>query len=630
MIKPRILVIDDQYGDSRSADGATREMQEFLVRSVDPGGRCEFVFCSGQDNGRNSLRKITDVVDGGWPPRHGGASWSLVLLDVAFTQSPATPQDRRWGFTVLGALREPCREGLPVVMLTQESDARSEANWQQADGFMRKPSAESTDTAGAFKRSLYSVGLFPDLREGSPLAGRSLAHLRVLQQARQFASAPLGSGRILYGETGTGKTELARFIHDEMRVLAGRTGPFVSWSAVGSEEGIAKSALFGVWKGGHSEAETSQAGEIEKADGGTFFLDEVASLPHGLQALFIESRRRRDGDLRRLISRMGTFPSDRSDQGEANRSVIPGSRYLTEDRKIAVDVVMLTASNVNLHDEEVADRHAFRRDLLNDLGTPVFIPGLNERREDIGEIFEQIVRRICRDSGIETMSVHPDVHRLLADRDWSKSNIVGLRRIAEHAIGTARDFAEILIRHLPVDRGLPRWAGDGRASDAPAGEPPSTLPQREARPAPSLSELADFSARALVPSEPAALRGILPKLQEAHARLLLRVFGAALRATADRSAETTSLRAVCLLLDKESLRAGTSSSPETSMAHDVLLRILCQGDLEFAGLKAAQCSLLSDDPEVKKRVDQALSVRRRPVSTPARKKPKDEAGPDRP
>src|SRR5574337_333343 len=390
MIRPRILVVDDDYGDSgKELD----EVQSDLVNKFDSSGRCEWCFCSGQADGKNALPKVLEAVEQGWPPGPGRDWWALILLDIAFYQSPEGRNDDKWGFEVLAALRERWSD-LPVVMLTTEEEAkRREANWAHADGFLPKPSEESPGSDETFLRSLYRFGLFPDLRERGRLAGSSLVWLKVLQEARRFACSPLGSGRILYGETGTGKTEMARFIHDTMAEVADRTGDFKTWSAVGVEEGIMKNALFGHWKGGHSEAKTHEPGEIEKAHGGTFFLDEVGSLPVSAQALFLEARRR-DAQLRRRISRMGTFPTSKREQEEAGRSVVAGAEVL-DDHRIAVDVVMLTASNVNLHVEEVAETVGFRRDLLNDLGAPIFIPGLSERREDIPDIFEQIVGQIA-------------------------------------------------------------------------------------------------------------------------------------------------------------------------------------------------------------------------------------------
>lgn len=598
--KPRVLVIDDDYGDSPS-------LQADFARMVDPNGRCEFTFCSGQEGGRNVLSSVMAAVEARWPPAPPceGDCWSLVLLDVNFTQTPPDREDSRWGFIVLQGLRDRWAD-LPIVMLTSEDIAKkTQANWGQADGFLPKPSADDTGSERAFLTRLYSFGLFPDLRPGTRLAGGSLAFLKVLQEARRFACDPLGSGRILYGETGTGKTELARFIHDEMSSLVGRTGGFYSWSAAGSNEDITKAALFGHWRGAFTDADSPEPGQIEKAHDGTFFLDEVSSLGSGAQALFIESRRR-DARLRRLISRMGKFPTDPKHIPRAKQSVVEGAE-LQPDHRIAVDVVMLTASNLNLHNEEVADTLGFRGDLLNDLGAPICLPGLNDRREDIPAIFLQIVQQIVSHLGRSERQVDERVLSELQARDWTKRNVVALRQIAEHAVIAARDFDEILLRHLPPPVELPDWAGSRPPERGVAVATRAISEHATAQAIPrTVGDVSKLIESFDVPSDPRMLDGALPVLEDAYARLVLKLFGAALRATRDRRGETSSLRAVCKLLGVTDLR----STPQSYAAYDVVLRMLGLCDVRFEGLPAERCELLSEEDEVVERVQQAIQQRR--------------------
>jgi hypothetical protein len=109
-----------------------------------------------------------------------------------------------------------------------------------------------------------------------------------------------------------------------------------------------------------------------------------------------------------------------------------------------------------------------------------------------------------------------------------------------------------------------------------------------------------------VPSDQRLLEGGLPVLQSAYAKLVLRLFGAALRATRDRRGDTSSLRAVCRLLDVTELRG----TPQSYAAYDVVLRMLNLCDTRFEGLPAERCDLLSDEAEVAERVRQAVQQRR--------------------
>src|SRR6266508_6505076 len=162
-------------------------------------------------------------------------------------------------------------------MLTthQAQEKRRRANRGRADGYLLK----NTLDRETFQDALERHGYLEDSRPiGDRLVGRSFALLAVLREARRYALQygmnPNTGSRIIYGETGSGKTELARYIHGFSR----RTGHYVKWTAEEQNEGMAKDALFGHWKGAHSEAKTSAPGEIEKAHRGTFFVDEISNM----------------------------------------------------------------------------------------------------------------------------------------------------------------------------------------------------------------------------------------------------------------------------------------------------------------------------------------------------------------
>jgi DNA-binding NtrC family response regulator len=97
---------------------------------------------------------------------------------------------------------------------------------------------------------------------------------------------------LLEGETGTGKSHLARAIHS----LSGRRGDFVAVNVQSFPAGLVESELFGHRRGSFTGALTDRAGAITQANGGTLFLDEVDSLPRELQTkllLFLDDQRYR-------------------------------------------------------------------------------------------------------------------------------------------------------------------------------------------------------------------------------------------------------------------------------------------------------------------------------------------------
>ena len=477
MERHRILVIDDQIGQNDSPE------QKSFLRAIgyyNPSGGTnpvdnypyEFEFHTGQ----GSVEAVKDAVRLCWPDNRGNR-WALVLLDVSFGEKPEL------GFTLLKSLRfDSTLKDLPIVMLTSEDLVKNEtANRLSADGFFPKATGDGIPlwSREGLDERILKCGLIPDDRTDvqlqatgtKRLLGTSVAMLTALREARKYALNPVGS-RILSGESGTGKTQLAGYIHWYSR----RTGQYVHWYADPSNSELMKGELFGRWKYAYTGAGPPGAGKIEEAHCGTFFLDEVANLPSETQAAFLQFRQT-DEKGQRILSRMGNFPTSRGDIAEAEASM-NGSRRA--DHRIGVDVLLLTGTNVNLEDPKIRKEIHFRDDLYYDLGSPLWCPELNKRREDIALLFDALVRQFWLQTGREEkdIAIDGDVLALLKDpdRDWSQGNIRYLEQIAQYGVQQlGKGFTKITINNLPENIRGNRTRLKGPFAVRP--EPLSNLPR---------------------------------------------------------------------------------------------------------------------------------------------------------
>lgn len=455
----KILVIDDEIGTPDSPERTA------FLRAVgfypSTGGKKQvegypytFDFHTGQSEaGGNSVEAVKDAVLRSWPSPDG-KRWALVLLDVRFGR------DEKFGFTLLRALREDLRfdQDLPVVMLTSEGKGKKdEASKLDATGFFPKADENGKPlwNEEGLRQRVLKFGLIPDDRAESQLAatntirllGRSLPLLKVLREARKYA-LDLRGNRILYGQTGTGKTELAGYIH----CYTGRSGRYVHWFADPANKELMKAELFGWWKKAFHGADSSQAGKIEEAHAGTFFLDEVANLPGDIQMALLQFRKQ-DAEGQRILSRMGKFPRGKQDEQEARQSIVPADGLLA-DHRIKMDVLLLTGTNERLEDSAIREKKGFRDDLHRALGTPLECPKLNDRCEDIPELFQAFVQRALKkpNSPAQPFEIEPAVFDLLRERDWSlRGNVADLERIAQYAAQQLGDFDVIRIPSLPPD-----------------------------------------------------------------------------------------------------------------------------------------------------------------------------------
>ena len=191
------------------------------------------------------------------------------------------------------------------------------------------------------------------------MLGRSKGLLAVLDQATRAART--SSTVLIQGETGTGKELLARGIHS---LSTRREKPFVTINCGAIPKDLLESELFGHVKGAFTGALLDRKGQIEAADGGTVFLDEIGEMSLELQVKLL--RFMQHAEIRRLGGGSST----------------------------KVDVRVLAATHRDL--VRMTQEGIFREDLYYRLNViPLKLPSLRERREDIPELVRFFLERSC-------------------------------------------------------------------------------------------------------------------------------------------------------------------------------------------------------------------------------------------
>ncbi len=219
---------------------------------------------------------------------------------------------------------------------------------------------------------------------------------------------------LLTGETGTGKEVFARAIHENS---PDHSSNFVVVDCASLPENLLESALFGHVKGAFTGADRSATGLIKRADQGTLFLDEVGELPLHMQKAFL-----------RVLQEHSFRPVG------ANKEETSHFR-------------LLAATNRDL--EAMVEDGSFRKDLYYRLkGLSLHLPPLRERQEDLEELVQFYLRRLCTRYGVESKMVSPDFYASLAEHGWP-GNIRELFQIIEHVFAGCIEASTIFSIHLP-------------------------------------------------------------------------------------------------------------------------------------------------------------------------------------
>jgi two-component system NtrC family response regulator len=243
------------------------------------------------------------------------------------------------------------------------------------------------------------------------MLGRSKCLLAVLDQATRAART--SSTVLIQGETGTGKELLARGIH---ALSARRAKPFVTINCGAIPKDLLESELFGHVKGAFTGALMDRKGQIETADGGTVFLDEIGEMSLELQVKLL--RFMQNAEIRRL-----------------------GGGFSTK-----VDVRVLAATHRDL--ARMMPEGMFREDLYYRLNViPLKLPSLRERREDIPELVRFFLQHSCSKHTRRSLRLGEGVlDRFLAYR-WP-GNVRELENVVERLVVLASS-SDVGVADLP-------------------------------------------------------------------------------------------------------------------------------------------------------------------------------------
>lgn len=208
------------------------------------------------------------------------------------------------------------------------------------------------------------------------------------------------SSILITGETGTGKSLLARYIHSQSTV---GKGPFIEINCATIPESLFESELFGYDEGAFTGAsKKGKPGYFELADQGTLFLDEIADLPIHLQPKLLKVLQ--DG----IIQRVGGTTSKR------------------------VDVRIIAATNQSF--EYLISEKRFRDDLFYRLNViPITIPPLKERKEDFHLFLKMIIKKMQERTGKMIKEFSDDFLANLMDYDWP-GNLRELENVIEYSM----------------------------------------------------------------------------------------------------------------------------------------------------------------------------------------------------
>lgn len=248
----------------------------------------------------------------------------------------------------------------------------------------------------------------------------------LVEQVRMVA--PQDTIVLLGGETGTGKTRMARLIHE----LSNRRGqPFLVVQCAALAANLMESEMFGHVRGAYTGADRDRSGKFAEAGRGTLLLDDIDSLPLALQAKLLRAIDER------VFEPVGS------------------------NKSIPVQARLIAASNRALDQEVEAGR--FRADLYYRLNVIAFyLPPLRERASTVPQLARGFLEEFAARNGRPVHAISPEAMSALESYTWP-GNIRELRNVMERAV-TLCPGSEIQLSDLPDGVRAAAWSAPSFAA----------------------------------------------------------------------------------------------------------------------------------------------------------------------
>jgi two-component system nitrogen regulation response regulator NtrX len=386
MKRVRILVVDDEPGIRQSLCGVLED-EGYQAEAVDSGEAC-----------LDALAR---------------QAYDLLFLDIWLPSMD--------GLEVLARIQEiPFADRPVVVMISGHGTIETAVKSTKlgAFDFLEKPltigkvSIVAKNAIEHRRLELENQRLKDTPDSKYRIIGESVPMKALRQQLHLMAPT---NGRVLiYGESGTGKELVAHAMH-ALSLRAAES--FVEVNCAAIPEELIESELFGHRKGSFTGAIEDKIGKLQKADGGSLFLDEVGDMSLKTQAKVLRAL------------------------DEQRFEPVGAAEF------IQVDVRVIAATNKHL--EEEIERGNFREDLFYRLNViPFYVPPLRDRREDIPLLADYFLREFTTAYGRKPKELTAEAYSMLQDYFWP-GNVRELRNLIERIV-IMNPQVRIDARHIPI------------------------------------------------------------------------------------------------------------------------------------------------------------------------------------